>query len=50
MRYHIQGYLMGGAYFNYTASELLMGFNSNIAVKINGGDFMAGNDYDLTDI
>ena len=38
---------MGGAYYNYTVHELLFGYTSIIAEKINGGDYFAGADYDL---
>lgn len=47
MRNHIQGYIMGGAFANYTLQELLYGWESSIPERINGGNYSSGADYDI---
>jgi hypothetical protein len=47
MRYHTQSWIFGGALANYTAQDLLFGFETSVPDMIDGGEFFAGNDYRL---
>ena len=47
MRQMVQDYLFGGAYVNITISEMVFGFESKIASRVNGGEFLWGNIFAL---
>ena len=47
MKYMVQDYLMGGYNKTMNAKELIYGFNSTMAFKVNGGDFLWGNNFAL---
>lgn len=47
MRYQMQSVIFGSAYATYTIEELLWGFETDVADKINGGAFFRGTDYRL---
>ena len=49
MQYMVEYYIMGGYLMNKTAHEMIFGFNSTIAPLVNGGDFLQGNDFALTE-
>ena len=38
---------MGGAYKNITITDMIFGFESKVAYKVNGGDFLWGNNFGL---
>lgn len=42
-----QDYLMGGAMFNITIKDMIFGFESKVAHKMNGGEFLWGNIFAL---
>jgi|LauGreDrversion4_2_1035121.scaffolds.fasta_scaffold322546_2 hypothetical protein len=42
----VQGWLMEGATATYTSQEILFGWETTIAEKVNGGDFWQGADFD----
>ena len=49
MRYHLEATVMGGALKEYSgAEELLNGFESDVASRVNGGLYYAGNDFSLS--
>jgi len=45
MQYHTSEWLMNGILANYSAQDLVMGFNTNIVSKINSGSILNGNLY-----
>ena len=47
MRAMVQEYTMGGAFVNMTISDMIFGFESKVAHKVNGGDFLWGNVFAL---
>ena len=44
----VQSYLLGNAYDTYDQSDLIRGFQGQVATKVNGGDFSQGADFTLT--
>lgn len=42
--YLVEGWLMGGSWYNLTSDQLLFGWQSEIAAKATGGDFWQGAD------
>ena len=48
MRFHVEAYLLGDGMKTYeNVKDLITGFDSPIASKINGGDYYAGDDFSL---
>jgi len=47
MRKMIQDYLFGGAISTYKIKDLVHGFESDVAERVNGGDFFMGDDFNL---
>jgi len=48
MRVYIQDRIFGSAFASYTMTELLMGFENTVADKVNGGDYLLGDDFGLS--
>ena len=46
-RRFLQNKVFGGAFKNYTASDLVMGYENDVAAKANGGDYLLGDDFNL---
>ena len=40
---------MGGAYSMIPECDLIQGFNGTTAAKVNGGDFLSGSDFSLSE-
>ena len=47
MRAMVQEYTMGGAFVNMTISDMIFGFESKVAHKVSGGEFLWGNIFAL---
>jgi len=47
MRYHVEAFIMGGSFVIYDIEDFIHGFETEVAAKVNGGDFKQGAFYTL---
>ena len=50
MRKFVQTRMFGGAYKKLTLYQALMGYKNDVAAKINGGNYIMGDDFSLLNV
>jgi len=50
MRKYLQTRMFGGAYKKLTLEQALMGYTNDVAEKINGGNYIMGDDFSLLNV